>query len=417
MTEIIQVCLLDFNKGQLTGLPKNPRFFRDYRFEAMKKSIQDSPEMLELRELIVFPYNDGRYIVVCGNLRLRACKELGYKELPCKILAPDTPVKKLREYATKDNVNFGENDLDVMENEWNKAELQDWGIEFAPERKEDEFKERFDAITDDTANYPLIPKYDEKHELFIMPCKIVIPSHKRHDRVFAKKLVNDPIICVAESQADLYQQFNPECEIVTHPDDVMGLIPKRNWMAKHFGELFMLDDDVHACKPIYVEKGEPSRIKDKDKITNIIQSLFEMASMMDVHLFGFTARISPVMYDESAFLSLSKMITGCSYGVIYNKNTWWNEEIRLKEDFWISCYMKYKERKVLTDLRYNFEQKNTFVNAGGLASIRNQEEERKSILFIKKNFGDSILLKSATTNGKDKTKQLVQYNISCKFKF
>lgn len=98
MTEIIQVCLLDFNKGQLTGLPKNPRFFRDYRFEAMKKSIQDSPEMLELRELIVFPYNDGRYIVVCGNLRLRACKELGYKELPCKILAPDTPVKKLTEY-------------------------------------------------------------------------------------------------------------------------------------------------------------------------------------------------------------------------------------------------------------------------------------------------------------------------------
>ena len=70
-------------------------------------------------------------------------------------------------------------------------------------------------------------------------------------------------------KADLYQQFNPECEIVTHPDDVMGLIPKRNWMAKHFGELFMLDDDVHACKPIYVEKGEPSRIKDKDKITNI----------------------------------------------------------------------------------------------------------------------------------------------------
>lgn len=115
MTETIQVCLLDFNKGQLTGLPKNPRFFRDYRFEAMKKSIQDSPEMLELRELIIFPYNDGRYIVVCGNLRLRACKELGYKELPCKVLAPDTPVKKLREYATKDNVNFGENDLDVME--------------------------------------------------------------------------------------------------------------------------------------------------------------------------------------------------------------------------------------------------------------------------------------------------------------
>lgn len=155
MTEIIQVCLLDFNKGQLTGLPKNPRFFRDYRFEAMKKSIQDSPEMLELRE----------------------------KELPCKILAPDTPVKKLREYATKDNVNFGENDLDVMENEWNKAELQDWGIEFAPEKKEDEFKERFDAITDDTAIYPLIPKYDEKHELFIITSSNEVDSNWLRERL------------------------------------------------------------------------------------------------------------------------------------------------------------------------------------------------------------------------------------------
>ena len=233
-----------------------------------------------------------------------------------------------------------------------------------------------------------------------MPCKIVIPSHKRHDRVFAKKLVNDPIVCVAESQADLYREFNPDCEIVTHPDDIIGLIPKRNWMARYFGELFMLDDDVHACKTLYAEKGESGRVKDKDKITRIILSL-RLRKKAFLH----------------GFLSLSKMITGCSYGIIYNKNTWWNEELRLKEDFWISCYMKYKERRVLTDLRYNFEQKNTFVNAGGLASIRNQEEERRSILFIKKNFGDSILLKSATNNGKDKTKQLVQYNITCKFKY
>ena len=250
-----------------------------------------------------------------------------------------------------------------------------------------------------------------------MPLKIVIPSHKRHDRVFAKKLVRDAIICVAESQADLYKQFNPECEIVTHPDDVIGLIPKRNWMAKHFGELFMLDDDVHVCKSLFVEKGEPCAIRDADKITHIINSLYELACMLDIHLFGFTSRISPVMYDETGYYSLSKMITGCSYGVRYNKHIWWNEELRLKEDFWISSYVKYKERRVLTDLRYNFAQKNTFVNAGGLSAIRNQEEEKRSILFIKKHFGDSINLKGATNNGKEKTKQMVEYNISCKYKF
>lgn len=190
MTEItiLAISLLDFNKGQLKGLPKNPRFFRDYRYEAMKKSIKESPEMLELRELIVFPYSEGRYIVICGNLRLRACKELGYIELPCKILRPDTDVKKLREYATKDNVNFGENDLDVMNNEWDKTELADWGVEFVPERPVDEFKERFDSITDETAIYPLVPKYDEKHELFIIQSGNEVDSNWLRERLGMQRM-------------------------------------------------------------------------------------------------------------------------------------------------------------------------------------------------------------------------------------
>ena len=190
MTEntILAIGLLDYNKGQLQGLPKNPRFFRDYRYEAMKRSIEESPEMLELRELIVYPYPEGRYIVVCGNLRLRACKELGYKELPCKILNPETDVKKLREYATKDNVSFGENDVDVMINEWDKSELQDWGVEFAPEKKTDEFKDRFDSITDETAIYPLVPKYDEKHELFIIQSGNEVDSNWLRERLGMQRM-------------------------------------------------------------------------------------------------------------------------------------------------------------------------------------------------------------------------------------
>lgn len=190
MTEntILPITLLDFNKGQLKGLPKNPRFFRDYRFEAMKNSIEQSPEMLGLRELIVYPYTDVRYMVVCGNLRLRACKELGYKELPCKILDACTDVKKLREYATKDNVNFGENDMDVMLNEWDKDELQCWGVEFAPEKPTDEFKERFDSITDDNAVYPLVPKYDEKHELFIIQSSNEVDSNWLRERLGMQRM-------------------------------------------------------------------------------------------------------------------------------------------------------------------------------------------------------------------------------------
>lgn len=188
MTQNISIALLDYNKGQLKGLPKNPRFFRDYRFEAMKKSIEESPEMLELRELIVFPYDNGRYVVVCGNLRLRACRELGYAELPCKVLDAKTKPKKLREYATKDNVSFGETDQDILNNEWDKSELQDWGVEFATEKETDEFKERFDAITDDTALYPLIPKYDEKHELFIIQSASEVDSNWLRERLGMQRM-------------------------------------------------------------------------------------------------------------------------------------------------------------------------------------------------------------------------------------
>lgn len=190
MTEItnLSTSLLDFNKGQLQGLPKNPRFFRDYRYEAMKKSIEESPEMLELRELIVYPYQEGRYLVVCGNLRLRACKELKYKELPCKILPVNTDVKKLREYATKDNVSFGENDMDVMTNDWDKEELICWGVEFAPEKPKDEFKDRFDSVTDETAIYPLVPKYDEKHELFIIQSANEVDSNWLRERLGMQRM-------------------------------------------------------------------------------------------------------------------------------------------------------------------------------------------------------------------------------------
>ena len=235
--------------------------------------------------------------------------------------------------------------------------------------------------------------------------------------MISKRLVLDPIICVAESQAELYREFNPGFEIVTHPDDVVGLIPKRNWMAKYFGDCFMLDDDVYSFNRVWVEAGETQPIKNRKKITNKIFELHELAELLDVHLFGFGNKTSPTMYPDANFLSLSNAITGCAYGIRYNSNIWWNEKLKLKEDFWISCYVKHKERKVLTDRRYCFHQKDTFASSGGLAEIRNQDEERRNILEMKRYFGDVIHLKSQGNNGHHKTRDKVKYNISATFPF
>lgn len=130
MSEIknIPIAKIETNKGQIDGLPKNPRFIKDYRFEQLKKSIEQAPEMLELRELIVFP-NGDKFVAVCGNMRLRACKELGFNDVPCKVLPADTPTKKLREIAIKDNTPFGNDDMDILANEWDEGELVEWGME------------------------------------------------------------------------------------------------------------------------------------------------------------------------------------------------------------------------------------------------------------------------------------------------
>ena len=136
MAEIrnIRMSLLELNEGQMYGLPKNPRWIRDARYEALKKSIQDAPEMLELRELLVYPLDDvdghkGKFIIIGGNMRYRACLELGYQEIPCKVIPLETPVQKLREYVIKDNEGFGQNDWDLLASEWDTEELQGFGME------------------------------------------------------------------------------------------------------------------------------------------------------------------------------------------------------------------------------------------------------------------------------------------------
>lgn len=109
-------------------VPKNPRFIKDERFAALKKSIEDDPEMLSLRELVAYD-NNGEFVVILGNMRYRAMKELGYKDAPVKVLPAETDAKKLRAYIQKDNIAFGQNDWDLLGNEWDIEELQDFGLE------------------------------------------------------------------------------------------------------------------------------------------------------------------------------------------------------------------------------------------------------------------------------------------------
>ncbi len=122
------------NKGQISGVPKNPRFIRNKAFEQLKQSLADLPEMLDLREVVVYPLG-GVFVALDGNQRWRALKELGWKEIPCNVVPTDWPPEKIRAFIYKTNHTYGEDDMDVLANEFDEDELKRWGFDI-PEPEE-----------------------------------------------------------------------------------------------------------------------------------------------------------------------------------------------------------------------------------------------------------------------------------------
>lgn len=107
--------------------PGNPRKIDEAKMTALKKSIQDFEKMMALRPIVV----DEDYMVLGGNMRLQAIKQLGRKEIPdewIKVAEGLTEDQK-REFIIKDNVGFGEWDWDMLANEWDVDQLADWGLE------------------------------------------------------------------------------------------------------------------------------------------------------------------------------------------------------------------------------------------------------------------------------------------------
>jgi DNA modification methylase len=130
----------------------NPRIIKDPKFKQLVQSIQEFPEMLELRPIIV----NADMVILGGNMRYKACMDAGIKEIPIMI-ADSLDEAKQKEFIVKDNVGFGEWDWDVLANEWNVEELAHWGLdlpldfgtEIELEAEEDDFAIPKDGIETD----------------------------------------------------------------------------------------------------------------------------------------------------------------------------------------------------------------------------------------------------------------------------
>jgi hypothetical protein len=102
--------------SKLKTNPNNPRSIRKDQLQKLVKSLREFPEMLEARPIVV----DPDFVVLGGNMRLKAAQEAGLKEVPVYIASWEEA--KHKEFIIKDNLAFGEWDWDMLANEWDAEE-------------------------------------------------------------------------------------------------------------------------------------------------------------------------------------------------------------------------------------------------------------------------------------------------------
>ncbi len=138
-----------FKISEIKLNPNNPRLIKDDKFQKLVKSIKEFPEMLDIRPIVV----NSDMVILGGNMRFKACKEAGLKEIPV-IVADNLTEEQQKEFLIKDNTSGGEWDFEVLANEWDNEQLEDWGLDLVGfDIDADEYGEDFSLPDGDKAPF------------------------------------------------------------------------------------------------------------------------------------------------------------------------------------------------------------------------------------------------------------------------
>ena len=143
--------------------PDNPRFIKDYKFKKLVNSLKEFPEMLGKRPIVV----DENYMVLGGNMRLKACREAGLDKVWVDVAIGWTDEQK-KEFIVKDNLNYGEWDWEVLANEYDVLKLDQYGLDLNPTIfQQEEDTETIKGATDEKFNdYTIYFRNEEELEIW-----------------------------------------------------------------------------------------------------------------------------------------------------------------------------------------------------------------------------------------------------------
>ena len=235
--------------GTIIPNPTNPRIIKDDKFKKLVKSIQEFPQMLELRPIVV----DGNMVVLGGNMRLKACIAAGLKEVPI-IVADNLTDAQKGEFIIKDNVGFGEWDWDLLANEWDVETLEDWGLELP-----------FD-------NTPVLEAEEDDYEA---------PSEIKTDVVLGDliEIGNHRLLCGDSTDSDAVARLmDGQKADMVFTDPPYGISYKSNWASK--------------------ERERFDEIKNDDVILDILPSII-LLSKNNIHWYVWTShQVYPIWREK-----------------------------------------------------------------------------------------------------------------------
>ena len=244
-----------------------------------------------------------------------------------------------------------------------------------------------------------------------MEIKTVIPSRGRAGNVLAHRLVRNAILCVSASEAPVYREKHPNVEIEEHPDDVVGMGLKRQWIYDRFGDVLMLDDDLTQVSRLYVASNKVRIQKmGQAEVEDLIQWAGNTARLCGCYLFGFNKNPSPIIYRPWQPIKLSGFVTGAAIGMLRGSRIRFPPIYGGVEDFYASGVNAHYHRKAFIDTRFCFVQEETFKRPGGESAYRTIETEKADTLFLRRQFGNVISMKEGMYGGGAKGAKTVNQN-------
>lgn len=228
-----------------------------------------------------------------------------------------------------------------------------------------------------------------------MEIPVIVPSHRRAGNVTTHRKVAGVVLCIPEAQFKDYRRHHPLEQLLTHPDSILGISRKRQWILEKFPTVFCVDDDLISVQRIW--RPSYQRIPNAlapEEVRDVIDTAADTARQLGAFLFGFNTHSAPMTYQGFRPFGFGGYTMGGAYGILEGSKLRFPDTDLPCEDWFISLLNAFHHRFAWSDRRWAFAFKDTYSGTGGCQEIRMFDGEKRAFDMLRAHFGAAIVRKT-----------------------